>query len=81
MVHSVVLNSNVDLGKRISSWRALRRLKQQDVADACDVSAPAVSMWETGAATPKHEHLLLIVQLFGISMAKFYGHVPGQKGK
>lgn len=69
----------MDLGTRIVAWRRKRGLRQQALADAADVGVSAVSMWEKNHAAPKQKHLVAIVDLFGITMERFYGPVPKLK--
>lgn len=66
----------MDLPIRIASWRRAKGLTQRDIATACGVGTPAVSMWETGASTPSPRHLAAAVARLGLTMAKFYGRVP-----
>ena len=69
----------MNLGVRIKSWRKARGLTQQDLAQVCNITCGAVSLWESGLAAPSQRHLGEIVGLFGISMERFYGRVPKKK--
>lgn len=66
----------MDLAIRIASWRKARGLTQPALASAAGVSVSAVSLWEAGKSSPSQEHLQAIVDLFGLTMARFYGRVP-----
>lgn len=66
----------MELGERIKLWRKARGLTQQDLADACEITVSAVSLWESGGSTPSQRHLTQIVDLFGVSMERFYGRAP-----
>lgn len=66
----------MELGTRLAAWRKHRGLKQRHVADVADVGVTTVSMWENGHAAPKHAHLVAVVDLFGITMERFYGRLP-----
>jgi transcriptional regulator with XRE-family HTH domain len=65
----------VELGERIKLWRKARGLTQQDLAETCDITVSAVSLWESGGGISQ-KHLALVVDLFGVSMERFYGRVP-----
>ena len=64
------------LGIRIASWRKHKGLTQADIAQACDVTVSAVSLWEAGKASPTQEHLVTIVGRLGLSMSRFYARAP-----
>lgn len=67
---------DVDLGQRIATWRKAKKLTQQDLAEVCDISVAAVSYWESGDTAPSQKHLNQIVELFDVSMERFYGSLP-----
>lgn len=64
------------LGIRIAGWRKSKGLTQAELAQACEVTVSAVSLWEAGKASPTQEHLETIVDRLGVTMARFYGRVP-----
>lgn len=66
----------MQLGERIKTWRKARELTQQDLAEKCGITVSAVSLWESGDSAPSQKHLVEIVDLFGISMERFYGRMP-----
>ncbi len=69
----------MDLGPRIASWRKAKGMSRLELARAVGVSAAAVYQWEgTGESktTPSVAHLTAIAEAFGVSMERFYGHVP-----
>lgn len=45
------------IGARIASARALRKMRQLDLADAIGVSDQTISNWEVGIRTPKADLL------------------------
>ena len=57
----------MNIGERIASLRIAHGLSQEAFAEKIGVSRQAVSKWETGAAVPETEKILLISDLFGIS--------------
>lgn len=67
----------MDLGVRIATWRSHKKLTQQALADAADVTVSAVSYWESGDTSPSQDHLEAVVKALGLTMERFYGRVPG----
>lgn len=61
----------VRLNEKLISLRKEKRMSQQDLAEALNVSRQAVSRWETGVATPSMENLMALSRVFGISVAEF----------
>lgn len=62
-----------EFGKRLVELRTERKMKQQDLADALNVSRTAVASWETGHRTPDVKHLDQIASLFGVSVDYLLG--------
>ena len=56
-----------ELGNKIRAQREKRGLKQQDVANALDVSPQAVSKWERGENAPDITVLKPLARLLGVS--------------
>ena len=48
---------NDELGARIASVRALRKMRQSDLATAVGASTQTVSNWETGQRVPRADML------------------------
>lgn len=59
--------------QRLVALRSERNMKQQDLADALNVSRTAVASWETGHRTPDIKHLKKISSLFGVSIDYLVG--------
>lgn len=57
-----------DLGRRIRARREHRGLKQQDVANALNVSPQAVSKWERGENAPDITALAPLAQLLDVTV-------------
>ena len=57
-----------ELGNRIRSQREKRSLKQQDVANALDITPQAVSKWERGENAPDVVTLGPLARLLGTSV-------------
>lgn len=56
------------LGEHIQELRKERNLSQESLADKLNVSRQAVSKWETGLSNPDTKNLLLLAELFEISV-------------
>ena len=68
-----------DLAKRIRGQREKRGLKQQDVANALNVSPQAVSKWERGENAPDIGILGALSKLLGVSVDWILG--VGETGR
>ncbi|MDZ4857669.1 MAG: helix-turn-helix domain-containing protein [Candidatus Hydrogenedentes bacterium] len=68
-----------DLAKRIRGQREKRGLKQQDVANALNISPQAVSKWERGENAPDIAVLGGLVKLLGVSVDWLLG--VGESGR
>lgn len=67
----------VSLGERIETWRKAKKLTQEDLANAIDVTPSAISLWESDKTAPSQKHLEIIVNdEFGLTMERFYGPLP-----
>lgn len=56
------------LGDRISKARRHAGLEQGDLASACGVSRPLVSLWENDKAMPRFDHVLTIAQVTNVDI-------------
>ena len=56
------------LGKRIAALRREKGLKQEDIAQALDVSSQAVSKWENDQSCPDIGLLPKLARLLGVSV-------------
>lgn len=59
---------NNTIGKRISALRREKGLKQEDIAQALDVSSQAVSKWENDQSCPDISLLPKLAKLLGASV-------------
>lgn len=65
-------------------WREFAGLSHRDVADACGVSVQATRLWESELRgknrgnPPTLGNLHLFVKACRITMAEFWGPIPGQ---
>ncbi|WP_312057421.1 LexA family protein [Acinetobacter courvalinii] len=55
------------LGTRLKSLRKLKKLTQQQVADAIGVSKTSVIYWEKDENLPKHDSLMALAQILGVT--------------
>ncbi|MBQ4649102.1 MAG: helix-turn-helix transcriptional regulator [Firmicutes bacterium] len=56
------------LGERIMTLRTERQMSQSDLAEALDVSRQSISKWETDTSVPELEKLVMLCDIFGVSM-------------
>ena len=59
---------NNTIGKQISALRREKGLKQEDIAQALDVSSQAVSKWENDQSCPDISLLPKLARLLGVSV-------------
>jgi len=62
--------------QRLVALRSERNMKQQDLADALNVSRTAVASWETGHRKPDIKHLHQMANLFGVTIDYLAGRSP-----
>ena len=53
---------------KLERLRKTRGLSQENIAERCHVSRQAVSKWESGNSLPDIDNLIIIGQLFGVSL-------------
>lgn len=70
-IESVV--KTVKLNERLIALRKEKRMSQQDVAEALNVSRQAVSRWEVGIAIPSMDNLLALSKLFEMPVNELVG--------
>ena len=58
----------MSLGERIQMLRKEKKMSQNDLAEKLDVSRQSVSKWETDAAKPELPKLILMAELFQVSL-------------
>ena len=56
------------LGEQIKRAREERRLTQEQLAEAMEISRQAVSKWEKGLSSPSTANLLALAKLYGVSV-------------
>lgn len=63
----------VELNEKLISLRKEKRMSQQDLAEALNVSRQAVSRWEVRIAIPSMDNLLALSKLFGVPADELMG--------
>ena len=63
----------MELSNRIRTLRTERGITQETLAEACGVSAQAVSRWERGTAMPDISLLPELAVYFGVSLDELFG--------
>lgn len=63
----------VELNEKLISLRKEKRMSQQDLAEALNVSRQAVSRWEVGIAIPSMDNLLALSKLFRVPADELMG--------
>lgn len=58
----------MSLGERIQMLRKEKKMSQNDLAEKLDVSRQSVSKWETDTAKPELQKLILMAELFQVSL-------------
>jgi transcriptional regulator with XRE-family HTH domain len=66
----------MDIHSRVAAWRKSKGWTQRQLAEAVGVTVSAVWYWEAGKTKPA-KYLDKLVEVLGVSMAEFYGDVPG----
>ena len=64
------------IGKKIRQLRKAKKLTQEQLAVALNVSGQAVSKWETEQTVPDISLLPVIARFFGVSMDELFGYRP-----
>ena len=58
----------MEVGKQIQRYRKEKNLSQDDLAERIFVSRQSISNWERGATYPDIQNLLLLAQVFEVSL-------------
>lgn len=71
-----------NLGENISNLRRKAEMTQEDLSIKMNVTAQAVSKWETGISLPDIETLIRLAEIFGVSLDELVngkGHITEVK--
>jgi DNA-binding XRE family transcriptional regulator len=69
-----------DIGKRITSYRKSLNMTQEELAARLNITAQAVSKWETGLSLPDIATLPELARAFNTTMDKLFGN-EGTEGR
>ena len=64
----------MSINNRIRELRLARGMKQDELARRCGVKQGAVSTWENGVSSPKPDALMVMTDLFGVSVGYLLGY-------
>ena len=65
----------MELGYNIQLFRMEKHLSQEELAEKCNVSRQAVTKWEQEESTPTLEKLMLLADIFDVSLDELVGRV------
>lgn len=71
----------MNLGENIYRLRTARKLSQDALAEALDVSRQSVSKWENNLAVPDLDKLIKMRDLFGITLDELVAEDPPEPGE
>ena len=58
----------MNLSEKLKNAREKAGLSQKDVAEALNISRQSVSKWETGKAYPDIDNLIILSELYNVSV-------------
>lgn len=67
------MDITADLYLRLKKARIEKGLSQNDVAKKLNISRQAVSRWETGRTVPENYHLVILSELYDVSIGELLG--------
>lgn len=59
---------NLEIAKRLYEYRKTNNLSQEELAEKVGVSRQAVSKWERGEASPDTDNLIMLADIYGITL-------------
>ena len=65
----------MELGYNSQLFRMEKHLSQEELAEKCNVSRQAVTKWEQEESTPTLEKLMLLADIFDVSLDELVGRV------
>lgn len=71
----------MELGKKLSELRRKKGISQEKLAEMLDVSRQAVTKWESGKSNPDTENLILIAEIFDVSLDELCKNEPRKEKK
>lgn len=61
-------NMNIETANRLLQYRKKHNLSQEELANKIGVSRQAVSKWERAEASPDTDNLILLAEIYGVSL-------------
>lgn len=61
------------IGEKIFKYRKQARLSQEELADKMNVTRQSISLWETDQTTPSLDNLIMLAEIFTISLDELCG--------
>ncbi|WP_337381411.1 helix-turn-helix transcriptional regulator, partial [Ruminococcus sp.] len=59
---------DIETANRLLQYRKKHNLSQEDLANKIGVSRQAVSKWERAEASPDTDNLILLAEIYGVSL-------------
>lgn len=59
---------NIETANRLLQYRKKHNLSQEELANKIGVSRQAVSKWERAEASPDTDNLILLAEIYGVSL-------------
>ena len=59
---------NIVTANRLLQYRKLHNLSQEELAEKIGVSRQAVSKWERAEASPDTDNLILLAEVYGVTL-------------
>jgi transcriptional regulator with XRE-family HTH domain len=70
---------NIETANRLLQYRKKSGLSQEDLAEKIGVSRQAVSKWERAEASPDTDNLIILAQVYGVSLDELLNANPEDK--
>lgn len=67
------------LGEQITELRKQKKISQEELAEALQVSRQAISKWENGLSNPDTENLIRLAEIFAVDVNKLVGNERAQE--
>ena len=67
---------NIETANRLLQYRKQAGLSQEELAEKIGVSRQAVSKWERSEASPDTDNLVMLAEIYGVSLDEMLGLKP-----
>lgn len=71
--YNFIRRITMDIGKLLKDYREKNNLTQENVANYLNISRQAISAWENNLSRPDLETLLLLSNIYKVSLNKLIG--------